>query len=139
MIIVDRSVWVDYFVGNKTDQVIKLDQMLGKTPIGTSELIYTDVLRGFVDEKDFDTAKKLFALLTEVNMVSPRIALKSAEYSRLLRDQGTSIRNTLDLMIATYCIENGYPLLYSGRNFVHFENQLGLVNALDVELQRKAS
>ena len=85
------------------------------------------------------TAKKLFALLTEINMVSPRIALKSAEYSRLLRDKGISIRNTLDLMIATYCIENGYPLLYAGRNFMHFENHLGLLNALDVELQRKAS
>ena len=139
MIIVDRGVWADYFVGNKTDQVLKLDQMLGRVQIGTSELIYTDVLRGFVDEKDFDTAKKLFALLTELKMVSPRIALKSAEFSRQLRDMGISVRNTLDLMIATYCIDNGYPLLYTGRNFVHFESHLGLVNALDMELHRKAS
>ena len=68
-----------------------------------------------------------------------RIALKSAEYSRSLRYKGLSVRNTLDLMVATFCIENNYPLLYTGRSFVHFENHFGLVNALDVELQRKVS
>ena len=131
MIIVDRGVWVDYFTGNKTDQARHLDSLLGKQPIGTSELIYTDVLRGFIDDKDFETAKKLFSLLSEVDMVTPRVALKAAENSRILRGLGVSVRNTMDLLIASYCIDKSYPLLYVGQNYIPFENHLGLINEMN--------
>ena len=130
MILVDKGVWVDYFTGNKSKQVAKLDSILGNKPIATSALIYTDVLKGFLADKDFDVAKKLFALLIEVNMLSPMIALKSAENARHLRARGISINNTVDLWIATFCIDNKYPLLYKSENFKHFENYLNLRNGL---------
>lgn len=130
MIVVDSGVWVDYFTGNKTDEATTLNNLLGKRPIGTSELIYAEVLQGFKSDQDFDIAKKLFSLLTELDMVNPIIAVKSAVYSRHLKDIGISIRNTMDIMIATFCIENKYPLLYTSKNFKHFERHLKLQNAL---------
>lgn len=139
MIVVDRGVWIDYFTGNRTDQARHLDKLLGKDPIGTSELIYTDVLRGFVEDKDCETAKRLFALLTELNMLSPKIALKAADNSRKLRALGITISNTVDLLIATYCIEKGYSLLFTGKNYVHFEQHLGLLNEMKMDTRSQAA
>jgi predicted nucleic acid-binding protein len=133
MIVVDSGVWSDYFTGKQTCEVESLDVLLGQHPIGTSELIYTDVLKGFAADQDFDIAKKLFALLTELKMVDANIAVKGADYARHLRKLGISIRNTAELIIATYCIENNYPLLYSSPNFTHFENHLNLKNALNLK------
>jgi hypothetical protein len=133
MIVVDKAVWVDYFTANRTEQVSKLDSLLGEHPVGTSELIYTDVLRGFLEDRDFDIATKLFALLTQLQMVTPGLALKAAQNSRQLRSRGISISSTSDLLTGTFCVENGYPLLYAGKNFVHFEAHLGLTNAMTVE------
>ncbi len=132
MVVVDSGVWIDFFTGNKTPEVISLDAMLGQQPIGTSELIYTVVLEGFMRDRDFDIAKKLFSLLSELKMVTPTLALKSAENSRWLKGHGIVIRNTFELMIATYCIENNYPLLYTSSNYTHFEHHLNLRNGLNL-------
>ena len=131
MIVVDSAVWIDYFIGNKTEHVDILDDLLGKYPIGTSELIYTGVLKGFVLDKDFETAKKLFALLTELTMVTPAIALKSAENARKLRALKISTGNVSELMIGTYCVENDFAMLYKSRNYMHFEKHLSLQNAMN--------
>ena len=133
MIIVDRSVWIDYFIGNKTPEVEKLDRLLGRHPIGTSELIYTDVLSAVDDDRDFQSVVRLFALLTEVNMLSPRIALRAAEHTRKLRALGIVIPNTLDALIATCCMENDYPLLYSRKSYRHFEDRISLRNAMTLD------
>lgn len=132
MIVVDSGVWIDYFSGNKTQEVETLDRFLGTKPIGTSEIIYTDVLQGFVTEQDFDIAKKLFSFLTELEMVNPRTAIKSAEHARRLRKIGVSIKNSVELFIATYCIENNYPLLYTSDSYTHFERHLKLQNAMSL-------
>ena len=121
MIVVDSDVWIDYFAGRKSPEVIVLDGVLGKHPVGTSELIYADVLQRFISDKDFDTAKKLFSLLTEVRMLTPAIALKSAENARALKAAGISIDNIVEVIIATYCIENDLPLLYRSKNYIHFK------------------
>ncbi len=138
MIVVDSMVWVDYFSGTDTPETNKLDKLLGREPIGTSELIYADVLQGFRKDQDFEIAQKLFALLSELEMVNAKLAIKSAEYSRYLRGMGISVRDTIETLIATYCIENRMPLLYRSANFQHFEQHLHLRNAMRLQSKSKS-
>ena len=51
MILVDSSVWIDYFNGNKTSHTDWLDSSLENTPIIIGDLILTEVLRGFQDDQ----------------------------------------------------------------------------------------
>ena len=138
MIVVDSLVWIDYFNGADTPETDRLHSLLGREPIGTSELIYADVLQGFRKDHDFEVAQKLFALLTELEMVNARLAIKSAEYSRYLKGLGISVRDTIETIVATFCIENKMPLLYRSPNFKHFENHLHLRNALHLKLRSRS-
>ncbi|MBI4292842.1 MAG: PIN domain nuclease [Betaproteobacteria bacterium] len=130
MILVDSSVWIDYFRGTTTPQVEKLDSLLGTEPIVTGDLILTEVLQGFVSDRDFNQAKKLMTSLVVVDMVGQDIAIQAAKNFRALRAVGITMRKTIDTVIATRCIESGLPLLYSDRDFDPFIEHLGLRSAL---------
>ena len=129
MILVDSSVWIDYFRGEATPQAEKLDSLLGAEPIATGDLILTEVLQGLVSDRDFNQAKRLLTSLVIVDLVGQAVALKAAENFRTLRALGVSVRKTIDTVIATRCIENGFLLLYSDRDFDPFVEHLGLRSA----------
>ena len=129
MILVDSSVWIDYFRGEATPQAEKLDSLLGAEPIATGDLILTEVLQGFVSDRDFNQAKRLLTSLVIVDLVGQAVALKAAENFRTLRALGVSVRKTIDTVIATRCIENEFLLLYSDRDFDPFVEHLGLRSA----------
>ena len=126
MILVDASVWIDYFRGTSTPQVTKLDSLLGVEPIAIGDLILTEVLQGFARDRDFIRAKRLLTSLVVLNLAGPAIALKAAANSRMLRSAGISVRKTTDIVIATHCIQDRLPLLYSDRDFDPFVEHLGL-------------
>lgn len=130
MILVDSSVWIDYFNGTVTPESTQLDVMLGVQAICVGDLILAEVLRGFRHNKDFKTAKALLESLTIYDLAGKRIAIKSAENYRLLRAKGITIRKTIDTLIATFCIENNLPLLHSDKDFQAFHQHLNLKNAL---------
>jgi len=130
VILVDSSVWIDYFRGEATPQAEKLDSLLGAEPIATGDLILTEVLQGFVSDRDFNQAKRLLTSLVIVDLAGQAVALKAAENFRALRALGVSVRKTIDTVIATRCIENGFLLLYSDRDFDPFVEHLGLRTAL---------
>ena len=130
MILVDSSVWIDYFRGTATPQAEKLESLLGTEPIATGDLILTEVLRGFVSDRDFNRAKKLLTALVIVELAGKDIAIQAARNFRALRALGVSVRKTIDTVIATRCIESGLPLLYSDRDFDPFVKHLGLRSAL---------
>lgn len=130
MILVDSSVWIDYFRGTKTPQTDKLDDLLGAEPIVIGDLILTEVLQGFVSERDFNQAKRLLASLVTIDLAGRDIALQAAKNFRALRARGVTVRKTIDAIIATRCIESRLPLLYSDRDFDPFVEHLGLVSAL---------
>ena len=130
MIVVDSSVWIDYFTGKNTAEAEKLDSVLGEDPIAIGDLVLTEVLQGFRTDKDFRTAKELLMSLNAVNMLDTTIALKSAVNFRTLRKKGVTVRKTIDTIIATYCIENKLPLLHSDKDFQPFHVHLKLKNAL---------
>ena len=129
MILVDSSVWIDYFSGIANIQTDKLDQLLGKEPVAVGDLILTEVLQGFRHDKDYRIAKSLFSDVEVFDMLGRDIAIKSADNFRALRKQGITIRKTADVIIATFCIERDLPLLFSNKDFKPFVNHMSLIEA----------
>jgi len=126
LILVDSSVWIDYFNGNSTEAVEYLEVALGKEDLIIGDLILTEVLQGFKSDKDFDTAKDLLTSFDVHNLLNEDIAIKSADNFRILRKKGLTVRKTIDVIIATYCIEHHISLLHADKDFTPFANHLGL-------------
>jgi predicted nucleic acid-binding protein len=129
MIIVDSSVWIDYFNGRDIPEVTKLDQLLETELLGVGDLIVAEVLQGLRQDKDYQTARLLLTSLTVFEMLGAGMAIKSADNFRELRRRriGITVRKTIDVMIATFCIENGHGLLFSDKDFIPFVEHLGLM------------
>jgi predicted nucleic acid-binding protein len=126
MILVDSGVWIDYFNGEDLPHTQELDHLLGNREIVVTELIVTEVLQGFRRKKDFaDTLKVLDAFRLE-SISGREIAVQAARNFRYLRSLGFTIRKTVDTLIATKCIVSGLELLHNDRDFVPFEEHLGL-------------
>ena len=126
MILVDSSVWIDYFNGLATRQTDRLDELLESDLLLTGDIILAEVLQGFRDDRDFRRAKRALDGLEFRAMLGRDIALKSAANYRALRAQGVTVRKTIDTLIATFCIENGHELLHADRDFDPIEEHLGL-------------
>jgi predicted nucleic acid-binding protein len=127
LILVDSSVWIDYFNGTASPQTEKLDTLLGNEPLAIGDLILTEVLQGFAAERDFRDATKMLTSLMVVELGGKEIAIQSARNFRRLRTLGVTIRKTIDTIIATRCIESGYRLLHNDRDFDPFSEHLGLL------------
>ncbi|MBC8167344.1 MAG: PIN domain nuclease [Bryobacteraceae bacterium] len=126
MILVDSSVWIDYFKGTITAGTEKLDNLLGHEQLAIGDLILTEVLQGFSDERTFNKVRKMLTALTVIEIVGQQIAIQAAINCRALRSVGITSRKTIDTLIATRCIESGYVLLHSDRDFDPFVSHLGL-------------
>jgi predicted nucleic acid-binding protein len=126
LILVDSSVWIDYFNGAATPQADKLDGLLGREPLAIGDLILTEVLQGFDKDRDFVKARRLLTPFMIVQIGGPEIAIVAAQNFRYLRKRGVTVRNTIDTIIATRCIQSGYYLLHSDRDFEPFVQHLGL-------------
>ena len=126
MILVDSSVWVDYFRGKSSRQVDLLDSLLGTQELAIGDLILAEVLQGFVNDREFQKARMLLSSLEFVELGGKSVAIQAAENFRKLRASGVTVRKTIDCFIATWCIEHGYHLLHSDRDFDAFEAHLGL-------------
>ena len=126
MLIVDSTVWIDFFNGLENPQTDYLDQMVERTPILVGDLILAEVLQGFRDDSDFEEARRALSKYIQVEMVNPELALQSARNYRWLRRKGITVRKTIDSLIATYCIENEHDLLHNDNDFDGYEKHLRL-------------
>ena len=126
MIFVDSSVWIDYFNGTQTNETNTLNSLLGKEPIAVGDLVLTEVLQGFRYDREYETAKKLLLAFTVFELAGNNVAIKSADNFRFLRKKGITVRKTIDVIIATFCIENNIPLLHSDKYFHPFQEHLKL-------------
>ena len=126
MIVVDSSIWIDYFNGTISKETDWLDESLGIEPIIMGDIILAEVLQGFQNEKDFRTAKKLLLEFPFMDMVGQELAIKSAMNYRVLRQKGITIRKTIDVIIGTFCIHNNFVLLHNDKDFDSLENHLKL-------------
>ena len=129
MIVVDSSVWIDFFNGVSTPEVDRLDALLGVTPLAIGDLILVEVMQGFRNERDVATARQLFRSLALLPLLGGSNPWKAGENYRQLRRKGITVRKTIDGIIATACIEANLPLLFSDRDFQPYVEHLGLVAA----------
>jgi predicted nucleic acid-binding protein len=125
-LLVDSSVWIDFFGGRPTPEVLLLDESLGRQEIVVGDIILAEVLQGFRTDGSFRQAREALLKFPVLDMVGRDIALQSAANYRRLRRRGVTIRRTLDCLIATFCIQNGLELLHFDRDFDPFERWFGL-------------
>jgi len=130
VILVDSSVWIDYFRGIQSSQTDRLHALLGNEPIATGDLVLTEVLQRFGSAQDFNHGKKVLTSLPIIELVGGHIAIQAANNFRTLRLLGITVRKTIDTLIATSCIEKGLALLYSDKDFDPFVEHLGLQSAM---------
>lgn len=126
MIFVDSSVWIDYINKKTTRQTEKLDSILGLKPVVIGDLVLVEVLQGCRDLKVLKETEKLLRLANFVVVGGYDVALQASRNYITLRLKGVTIRKTIDTLIATRCILNDYELLHSDRDFLPFEQHLGL-------------
>jgi len=125
MIVVDSSVWIDYFNGRSTPQTDILER-LAHVQLLIGDLILVEVLQGFSSEPGFRRAEELFAVLEFRPMVGREVVIAAAQNYRILRARGITVRKTIDTLIATFCIAREHELLHSDHDFDCFERHLGL-------------
>ena len=126
VILVDTSVWIDYFNGLPTPATERLDSLLGREMLLTGDLILAEVLQGFRSERDFERATALMGVLEFQEMLGREIAIASARHYRKLRERGVTVRKTIDVIIGTFCIMRGHELLHADRDFNPMAKHLGL-------------
>ena len=126
MIVADTSAWIDYVRGIDAPHTNLLDYELDHNRIITGDLIIAEFLQGFRNEKEYQAAKEIMESLEYHDFVGKKIALQSSQNFRILRKSGITVRKTIDLIIATFCIENGFELLHNDRDFDPMEKILGL-------------
>jgi predicted nucleic acid-binding protein len=117
VILVDSSVWIDYFNGISTWQTDSLDTYLSKVPVIIGDLILTEILQGFRSNRDYETAKDFLSALPFRQIGGYNIAVQSAQNYRRLRQVGVTVRKTIDIIIGTFCIIEGLALLHDDRDF----------------------
>ena len=130
MILVDTSVWIDYFNGQQNKYTDALDTALIEGVVAIGDLIFLEILQGFRQDSDYKKVKNTLLTLDQYQMFDSHMALKCADNYRALRKKGITIRRTTDVIIATFCLENKLPLLFSDKDFIPFVDHLGMKSAL---------
>lgn len=130
MILVDTSVWIDYLNGTQSRHTDALDVAIVEGIVAMGDLIFLEILQGIRNDREYRTTKQSLMTLDRLEMFGKGMPEKCAENYRALRKKGMTIRKTTDVIIATYCIEQKLPLLFTDRDFIPFVDHLGLVSAL---------
>jgi predicted nucleic acid-binding protein len=130
VILVDTSIWIDYFNGKGSKLTDTLDAALIEGTVVIGDLILLEILQGFKSDKDYQRAKTTLGTLEQLEIFGNSMVIKCAANYRELRKNGITIRRTTDVIIATFCIDNEMPLLFQDRDFIPFVEKLGLIPAL---------
>ena len=128
MILVDSSVWIDFFNGTSNSAVERLEELLSdsSSTLATADLVVYEVLRGFRSGRALAAAQSLLSELAQVELGGLRNALLASEHYRALRASGYSIRSPIDVLLASYCISHGHLLLHRDADFDVMEVLRGL-------------
>ncbi len=125
-VLVDTSVWIDFFRGRPTAEVTRFKELVGSEEVFIGDLILAEILHGVGDKEDLRQVERSFEAFQVVPLVGEKIARQSALNYRSLRREGSTIPKTIDCLIAAWCIRNTIPLLHADRDFRPFA-ALGLI------------
>jgi predicted nucleic acid-binding protein len=126
MILVDTSVWIDYLAGRTSQKSEVLHLSLGSVEFTIGDLILAEVLQGVREGPALTALEARIAAFRVLPLCEEAIARAAAANYRKLRSRGITIRGTIDVIIATWCIEHDVPLLHNDRDFAAMESELGL-------------
>jgi len=126
MVIVDTTVWIDYFRGQRNPETTWFDKELSRQRFGLTDLNLCEVLQGVRDETAFSRVRRELRKFELLAAGGEDLAFAAAVNFRILRQRGRTVRKTIDCLIATFCIAQGHSLLHRDRDFDHFEHLLGL-------------
>ena len=126
MVIVDTTVWIDYLNGVQTPQTDWLDTEVEKQRLGLTDLILCEILQGVKTDEQATEAQRELMKFEVMPMSGIELAVAAAQNYRKLRAKGRTVRKTVDCLIATFCLMNGFTLLHNDRDFDPFEEILGL-------------
>ena len=126
MIIIDSTVWIDYMSGRNNRETDYLDRELGRQRLGLTDLILCETLQGVPDDRSFTRVLQELRKFELFDTSGEEMAILAARNFRMLRQQGRTVRKTMDCLIATFCLHQGHSLLHRDRDFDHFEQGLGL-------------
>jgi predicted nucleic acid-binding protein len=126
VVVVDTTVWVDYFNGVDSPQVDRLDRLLGERILLIGDLVLAELLQGFSSDAQAQQALELFEPLEFVSMAGREVAIESARNYRRLRRKGVTVRKTMDMLIGTFCLMHDHELLHDDRDFDVMARHLGL-------------
>src|SRR5579871_3553025 len=124
MVIVDTSVLIDYLGNRPTWQTGWLDEQISRQRIGITSLVLAEVLQGIRRDEVFEATLQELSEFVLFESVDSDLAIASAQNYRLLRQKGVTIRNLIDTVTATFCIEGGHELLHNDRDFEPFHTYL---------------
>ena len=131
MYLVDSSVWIDFFIGKANPASDYLATHMEDGQFGVGDLILAEVLQGTGSQSDFKRVLRLLSAVEQIQISDRDIAIQAANHFRTLRAIGVTVRKTIDTLIATRCIADGIPLLFSDRDFDPFVQHLGLISVVD--------
>lgn len=132
MIVVDSSIWIDYFNGKINRYTEYLKKLGSNAELTVGDVILVEVLRGFRIDEDYRIARAMMRRFEAVDMLGHENAVRCAENFRALRKRGITIRSTMDVVIASWCIAHERPLLFQDKDFVPFVDHFGLDPAPDL-------
>ena len=127
MVLVDSGVWIDFFRGASNALTDRLVDLIQTNVVGVGDLMLVEVLQGFTNDREQADARRLMSVFPTIDIAGKEIAIQAAQNFRRLRQRGITVRKTIDTLIATRCIVDGIPLLYSDRDFDPFVEYLGLI------------
>lgn len=126
MILVDTSVWIDYFNGVNAWQADSLDRALTEETVLVGDIILAEILQGFDKDSDYRKAKQALDPLECINLGGKELAIKAASNFRFLRSRGVTIRKTVDMLIGSWCIKTDIELLHNDKDFDKIADHLPL-------------
>jgi predicted nucleic acid-binding protein len=126
VVIVDTTVWIDYLRGTRNRETDWLHAEFVRQRLGLTDLILCEVLQGLRDNRSFRLVLRELRRCEVFATGGEDRAILAAKNFRKLRQQGHTVRKTIDCLIATFCIREGHALLHRDRDFEPFELALGL-------------
>ena len=126
MVIIDTTIWIDYLRGIQNRETEYLDREVKRQRFGLTDLILCETLQGIKDQQSFETVLRKLYEFEIFETGGTALAIEAARNFRRLRQQGHTVRKTIDCLIATFCLLEGHSLLHRDRDFDHFEEFLGL-------------
>lgn len=126
LLLVDTSVWIDYFRNVENAHTEYLSRHLDSGIVCTCDVVLLEVLRGFDADRDFDKAKRFLTALPMYETGGKEMALRAVSLYRALRRRAITIRSSIDCLIATVAIDNEMPLLANDRDYLPFAKYMNL-------------